>query len=461
MKLVIVLILFTSLVTSGQETNGGIKFLNGASWEKIKEIAKKENKYIFIDCMTTNCGWCKIIEKKVFSKEKVGNYINNHFISVRVQMDRSDKDVEDVRRWYSDAKQIQKEYKVSVYPTFLFFSPQGEVLHREYGGNKTEDEFIAVASMVFDRKNQYYTLLKNYLAGERDYSKIPYLIYQTDSYSDSEQHALAVKMQYDYLENFLLKLPINDSSLFTKENIKLMTSFAPKNLNKNVFDFIIKNSQVIDRVMDTCAEGYSYRYLSHIIAQESVDSFLKIITINQVDRIDKRDLDSIFESLSKRYNSTLAELAVLDSKIRWYDAQSDWSSYIVTNIMKIEKYGLDTCNTHLFLINELAGVIFYHSTIESELDCALSWMKIVIGRDPKPRYIATYANILYKQGKVKDAIKWQEKAVLMDKEEKVTQNMEKYGLIAKPDKTYSEVLKKMIKGIPTWSCVSNESGFNQ
>ncbi len=36
-----------------------IHFENGLSWEQIKEKAKAEHKYIFVDCYATWCGPCK------------------------------------------------------------------------------------------------------------------------------------------------------------------------------------------------------------------------------------------------------------------------------------------------------------------------------------------------------------------------------------------------------------------
>src|ERR1700754_2014916 len=67
----------------------GINFVRGLSWEQIKEKAKAENKYIFLDCYTTWCGYCKQMDQRVYPELHVGYEYNEHFISAKVQMDSS------------------------------------------------------------------------------------------------------------------------------------------------------------------------------------------------------------------------------------------------------------------------------------------------------------------------------------------------------------------------------------
>jgi thiol:disulfide interchange protein len=47
------------------DTSKGINFENNLSWEQVKEKAKAENKYIFVDCYATWCGPCKAMDKEV------------------------------------------------------------------------------------------------------------------------------------------------------------------------------------------------------------------------------------------------------------------------------------------------------------------------------------------------------------------------------------------------------------
>lgn len=51
----------------------------------IKEKAKKENKYIFMDCYATWCGACKMMEQEVYSKSTLFCLKLKIFNSIEVQ----------------------------------------------------------------------------------------------------------------------------------------------------------------------------------------------------------------------------------------------------------------------------------------------------------------------------------------------------------------------------------------
>src|ERR1700744_3577399 len=99
-----------------QET--GIKFENDKSWQKIKDEARAEHKYIFVDCYATWCGPCKEMDHDVYSSPAVGDSVNRHFISVKVQFDTSHNDSEFIKQWYADASRLVKENHIDGFPTF-------------------------------------------------------------------------------------------------------------------------------------------------------------------------------------------------------------------------------------------------------------------------------------------------------------------------------------------------------
>src|SRR5436190_21670739 len=114
---------FLPIVTLAQEDgqNFGIQFDKNLSWQQLLLKAKQKHKYIFVDCYATWCAPCKKMELEVFPQKEVGEYMNSHFISVRVQMDTSKYDSEYTRNWYNDAHSLERQFKVSAFPTYLFF----------------------------------------------------------------------------------------------------------------------------------------------------------------------------------------------------------------------------------------------------------------------------------------------------------------------------------------------------
>ena len=104
-------LLFLNTLAHAQEQRG-IEFTKGLTWAQVKEKAKKENKYIFLDGYTTWCGPCKQMAREVFPQAALGEFFNKNFLNVAVQFDVTKKDGQEVKNWYNDAAALAKNYKI-------------------------------------------------------------------------------------------------------------------------------------------------------------------------------------------------------------------------------------------------------------------------------------------------------------------------------------------------------------
>ena len=99
----------------------GVYFEKNISWANAKEKAKQANKFIFLDAYTTWCRPCKKMDKEVFSTPEAGKLLNHKFISVKLDMEKG------------EGKQLRKLYQVNIFPSYLFFTPQGKLVHKVIG----------------------------------------------------------------------------------------------------------------------------------------------------------------------------------------------------------------------------------------------------------------------------------------------------------------------------------------
>lgn len=113
----------------------GIKFQK-LSLSEAKDLAKKSNKLVFIDCYTTWCGPCKVLDSKIFSQEKVGSVFNSKFINIKLDMEKD-----------ADGKKVASAYRVNSYPTMLFIDKDGTLKKRAIG-MKTAEELIGIANSI-------------------------------------------------------------------------------------------------------------------------------------------------------------------------------------------------------------------------------------------------------------------------------------------------------------------------
>ena len=123
MKKILILIMALPFYVMAQQ---GMKFEHGISWANIQAKAKAENKYIFMDAFTTWCGPCKHMAANIFPMATVGDFFNDKFINVKVQLDTTKNDNDEVKSWYAAGHDIMTKYKVQAFPTYLFFSPEGD-----------------------------------------------------------------------------------------------------------------------------------------------------------------------------------------------------------------------------------------------------------------------------------------------------------------------------------------------
>lgn len=91
--------------------------------EKAKAQAKAENKKILLDFTGSDwCGWCKKLDKEVFSQQAWKDYADKHLVLVEVDFPRSFQLPEATKK---QNEELGKKYKVQGYPTIVITSASG------------------------------------------------------------------------------------------------------------------------------------------------------------------------------------------------------------------------------------------------------------------------------------------------------------------------------------------------
>lgn len=166
------------------------------------------------------------MERDVFSKKEAGDYLNEHFIFYKVELDKDDKD------------NLADKFKVEVYPSFIIIDAQSGAEHTRFTSTvgNTPDKFIAY--------------IKNNLSHE---TSVAYheAKYQND-YSYGEDYIkflLERRMNArarEVMEDFFTKEPFDKKITETKldEYDKLIS-----NIDSPIIDYLVENkTQVIERV---------------------------------------------------------------------------------------------------------------------------------------------------------------------------------------------------------------------
>ncbi|MGF1533534.1 MAG: thioredoxin family protein [Bernardetiaceae bacterium] len=370
----IILLLLLSLVLSFSDLHAegetGIAF-DKTSWEQVQQRAKAENKHIFVDAFAVWCGPCKWMDKNVFAKEEVGKYFNEHFISFKFDMEKG------------DGPSFARTYEVKAYPTFLFFDPNGNLVHRTVGGRAPED-FLQVGAAALSPDTQSETLRMRYQKGDRDPNFLYNYVLMLNSTMEYSDDALAA-----YLDTQ------KEEDLTNARNWKLIRE-AGQGIHLDIFDFVVKNQK---KYADAFGEAEVMDYLMGAFKME-LSQAVRSQNEERLQAVQKRVSQAVPEPIAKSF-STYADflfrsrdpIAAFPYAVAYFDA-----------------YANDPDE-----LNSIAWFYYQNSQDAQILEKSLSWAQKSIKITPKFANTDTAAHLLYALGKYDEAIQTAEQAIALGK----------------------------------------------
>lgn len=89
---------------------------------------KAQDKFAMVQFFATWCGYCKKMDREVFTDTAVLNEINHYFIPIRVT--ESSQDPVNFEGRTISEKELTAQYAVTGFPTIVFLKPNGEAITR-------------------------------------------------------------------------------------------------------------------------------------------------------------------------------------------------------------------------------------------------------------------------------------------------------------------------------------------
>ena len=219
-SLILCFVLFVSFFSMAS----GISFKSLSLDEALRE-AKKQNKLVFIDVYATWCGPCKYLTANVFTDDDLGAYMNEHFISLKLDGEKG------------DGLSLMGKHQLNSYPTMLFMNSEGEVLKKIVGAVEAQ-AIRSTAEVVRDPESSpVYKMEQKYKAGDRSQAFLrEYLILRleddmgieelADEYFslfpdlslEEEEDFIIFYMGSDDLENVMVKKFLNNVEHYAELN---------------------------------------------------------------------------------------------------------------------------------------------------------------------------------------------------------------------------------------------------
>lgn len=373
-KIFLTTLIGTLIIFSAYTQNRSIEF-NHAAWQEVIAKAGKENKAIFVDAYTTWCGPCKFMAANVFTNDTVADFFNGNFVSAKIDMEKG------------EGVELAKKWEVKAYPSFLFFDPKGELMHRACG-SMSNNAFIEVGKDALNPEKQLMAKKKLIESGKADNAiKREYI------------NALAAAcMSYtrELSEYFAEQ---KDAELSSRDNWNLIFSFA-NDFNSKEFNYLIDNKTTF----------------SNLYTKDSVENKIENVYSSSLNKLAYKGEDEKFQKAVgalRKSGIANSEKIILVAQITGFKQKKDWNNFALTTLAFADKYAV----TNPAKLNAMAWDFYENVDDKKMLEHAVKWAKQ--STDIKAEYANTdtYAAVLYKAGNMKEAKVQAEKAIELAKKE--------------------------------------------
>ncbi len=314
------------------------------NWKKLSKKSKRSGQLVMIDMTASWCGWCKYMDKNIFSLEEVGDYYNKNFIPTKL-----DGETE-------EGKVYVEKYEIEGYPTILFLDHEGNLVHRIGGAIQDPDEFIAqgeTALQVLEIKGKDFKKLSDkelteaiitMVDNEMDY-KAAYQELKSRPIALSNDEALAISL-------YLVTKADEDAVKFVKSNEAAFEEAVGEDMMQDTYKDL-----GIDRSLDYIIE--------RTLNEQSVD-FDDIYV----------EVKRIFKKAGVNDENVESDVCFFLMKFyKEFDMNESYVRAVITlesKVLRLEEMNEETAESYYML----AAIVYQKTSAKKDYELALKWAKI-------------------------------------------------------------------------------------
>ncbi len=363
------LYLFPGNMVNAQE---GIQFFEGSFDEALAE-AKNSNKLIFLDAYASWCGPCKMMAAEIFPLEDVGNFYNDNFINVKMDMEKG------------EGPGLAEKYSVQFYPTYLYIGSDGNAVHQG-AGYKPGEDFIEDGKNAMNPDRQVFTLLERYEKDPED-SKV------------SRNLALSAygANLFDLMESATASYvsSLSESDWAKPDAMDFVMQTLSTGFGSPSFDRFVKDQ---DKYIERYGKEEVHGSLQEVLLRD-------IISASHAK--DDNRVQDILDFVKKNMPEYAEEINPM-LNLQYYQRSQQWDKYAD---LASTHYGKGKHIDDWQELNATAWTFYEQVEDKGHIAQAAQWAKRSIKLDKNYYNTDTYAALLYKMGRLKKAKKWAKTAI--------------------------------------------------
>lgn len=334
-------------------------------FDMIVAQAKESSKYVLVDAYTDWCGWCKVMDRETFSDSIVGDFINERFVSTKVDME------------VGTGIDMAMKFRVSSYPHYLLFNKDGQLIAKLAGFMKPEPFMEAIDEAL--RQENWLPPTPNPMNFTEGYPD-----FLRNSYKKSKERINATPEE---IQEFLA----------AQDDLTDEVSWAVINRYVGGGEYAIKTIENREVLIQKYGK------------KEVIDKLASFVFSDVKQAIKDKDEELLKQALYGAENMLGDEADNYKSRYQlyYYQMTEDWVNYgeVAQDVSKNEK--LNDPGT----LNQMAWTIYEKSTAPESVKNAIKWMEEVVAEDPKYAYLDTYAALLFKDNQKEKALQYAEMAL--------------------------------------------------
>lgn len=147
MTRLVALLVLPALLGAALPALGGETEIQWRDWDPGLAEAQKSKRPVLVDVYTQWCGWCRRMDKDVYARPDVRDYLQKKFVTVKV-----DAEASDAARYEGKAltsRTLAARFRVTGYPTTVFLRSDGGHL-ANVPGYIPADRFLLLLRYVGD-----------------------------------------------------------------------------------------------------------------------------------------------------------------------------------------------------------------------------------------------------------------------------------------------------------------------
>lgn len=298
--------------SSHGEKNAGISF-DHSSWDDVIMKAKTQNKLIFIDAYTTWCGPCKMMAKNVFTDVEVGEFFNQNFINVKLNMEKE------------PGLSLKSKLHVTAYPTLIFIDANENIEHKAVGSMPKADflkfgnEVLGEAMKLSDYNEAYQ---KDGIANFK------FLVDYLKMLKSAGENAKLKQVVLDYFEK------LKSSKLLVEDNWGLFIEYIHNTDNK-AFQYLLANRKQFESTFGEKEVGEKVYYTFLRQGNQLCDE------TESGDFLLNKDRKSQLETDLEKFNIKDKAKILAYSEISTARSLADWKTFVSVVTKNLESGVID------------------------------------------------------------------------------------------------------------------------